>query len=152
VALAVHQGMLDVSVTDDMFVTAFYGVLHRPSGKLMYVRAAQERPLLYRPDSGLQELPANGRFLGMFDELDLIEETVVLQPGDRLIVFSDGVPDMVDVNEEPYGYKRLHEVILANGRLSAKELVAAILADLDAFSQHADPFDDVTILIAEMCG
>lgn len=147
VALAVHQGMLDVSATDDIFVTAFYGVLHRPSGKLTYVRAAQERPLRYRPGVGVQELPANGRFLGMFDELELVEEIVTLQPGDRLIVFSDGVPDMIDLQEQRYGYERLHQVILANGRLSSKELVAAIVADLDTFSQDADPFDDVTILV-----
>ncbi len=151
VALAVHQGMLDVSATDDIFVTAFYGVLHRPSGKLTYVRAAQERPLLYRPGAGVIGLPANGRFLGMFEELELVEDSVILQPGDRLLVFSDGVPDMIDLNEKRYGYKRLHEVLLANGRLSAKALVAAIVADLDAFSLDADPFDDVTIVVVEVC-
>ena len=151
VALAVHQGMLDVSATDDIFVTAFYGVLHRPSGKLTYVRAAQERPLLYRPDQGVIELPANGRFLGMFEELELVEDTVTLQPGDRLLVFSDGVPDMVNLQEDRYGYERLHEVILANGRLPAPELVAAVVADLEIWSQDADPFDDVTILVLEVC-
>ena len=151
VALAVHQGMLDVSVTDDIFVTAFYGVLHRPSGKLTYVRAAQERPLLYRPGEGVQTLPGDGRFLGMFEDLNLVEATVTLQPGDRLLVFSDGVSDMVDVNEDRYGYERLHEVFLANGRLPAEEIVAAIEVDLDIFSQDADPFDDVTILVLEVC-
>lgn len=151
VALAVHQGMLDVSATDDIFVTAFYGVLHRPSGKLTYVRAAQERPLLYRPGEGVIELPANGRFLGMFDELELVEDAVTLKPGDRLLVFSDGVPDMIDLHDERYGYERLHEVILANGRLPAKEIVTAIVADLDAFSLDADPFDDVTIVVLEVC-
>jgi serine phosphatase RsbU (regulator of sigma subunit) len=151
VALAVHQGMLDVSATDDIFVTAFYGVLHRPSGKLTYVRAAQERPLLYRPGEGVRELPANGRSLGMFDELELVEDSVTLQPGDRLLVFSDGVPDMIDLQEKRYGYERLNEVILANGRLSAKALCAAIVADLDAFSFDADPFDDVTIVVVEVC-
>ncbi|MBE2224194.1 MAG: SpoIIE family protein phosphatase [Anaerolineae bacterium] len=151
VSLAVHQGMLDVSATDDVFVTAFYGVLHRPSRQLTYVRAAQERPLLFRPDVGVQELPANGRFLGMFEELELVEDTITLQPGDRLLVFSDGVPDMINTKEERYGYKRLHEVILANGRLSAEKLVAAIVADLDTWSQDAEPFDDVTILVLEVC-
>ena len=151
VSLAVHQGMLDVSATDDVFVTAFYGVLHRPSRQLTYVRAAQERPLLFRPGVGVQALPANGRFLGMFDELELIEDTVTLQPGDRLLVFSDGVPDMINLKEERYGYERLHEVILANGRLPAPELVAAVVADLEIWSQDADPFDDVTILVLEVC-
>ncbi|MCB0058729.1 MAG: SpoIIE family protein phosphatase, partial [Caldilineaceae bacterium] len=65
VALAVHRGMMEVSATDDMFVTAFYGVLHRPSGRLTYVRAAQERPLLFRPGVGVQALPADGRFLAV---------------------------------------------------------------------------------------
>ena len=58
---------------------------------------------------------------------------------------------MIDLNEERYGYGRLHEVILANGRLPAKEIVAAIVADLDDWSQDADPFDDVTILVLEVC-
>ncbi len=150
VALAVHQGMLDVSATDDMFVTAFYGVLHRPSGQLTYVRAAQERPLLYRPGVGVIELPANGRFLGMFESLSLEEDIVALTPGDRLIVFSDGVPDMVNLKEERYGYERLHKVIMSNGHLSAQAILDAILADLDTFSQDADPFDDVTILVLDV--
>ncbi len=151
VALAVHQGMLDVSATDDMFVTAFYGVLHQPSGQLTYVRAAQERPLLYRPGEGVIGLPANGRFLGMFEFLNLEEDIVELRSGDRLIVFSDGVPDMVNLKQERYGYERLHEVIMSNGHLSAQEMLHAITTDLDTFSQDAEPFDDVTILVLEVC-
>jgi len=151
VSLAVHQGMLEVSATDDIFVTAFYGVLHRPSGRLTYVRAAQERPLLYRPGEGVKELPANGRFLGMFKELELIEDTITLQSGDRLLIFSDGVPDMINLDEERYGYERLHEVVVANGRLPAKDLLSVIVSDLETFSQDADPFDDVTILVLEVC-
>jgi serine phosphatase RsbU (regulator of sigma subunit) len=150
VALAVHQGMLDVSTTDDMFVTAFYGILHRPSGQLRYVRAAQERPLLFRPEVGILELPANGRFLGMFDSLELVEDAITLLPGDKLIVFSDGVPDMINIKEERYGYQRLHHIIMANGRLPAKALLNEIVTDLDTWSQDADPFDDVTILILEV--
>lgn len=60
VALAVHRGMMDVSATDDIFVTAFYGVLHRPSGRLTYVRAAQERPLLYHPGTDVRALTGDG--------------------------------------------------------------------------------------------
>jgi serine phosphatase RsbU (regulator of sigma subunit) len=58
---------------------------------------------------------------------------------------------MVDVNEDRYGYERLHKVFLANGRLPAKEIVAAIEADIDTWSQDATPFDDVTILVLEVC-
>lgn len=147
VTLAVHRGLLDVSASDDMFVTAFYGVLHRPSGWLTYVRAAQERPLLYRPGVGVQELPADGRFLGMFDALDLIEDQVQLQPGDRLIVFSDGVPDTINPDGERYGYDKLWERLSSSGHLPAAALCAHIVADIDAWALDADPFDDVTLLV-----
>lgn len=147
VALAVHRGMMDVSATDDIFVTAFYGVLHRPSGRLTYVRAAQERPLLYRPGTDVQALPGNGRFLGMFEELELREDTVWLQPGDRLIIFSDGVPDAVNPVGVRYGYERLHAALETGGHFSAPHLVQHIVADLDRFSLDAAPFDDVTLLV-----
>ncbi|MBK8984654.1 MAG: SpoIIE family protein phosphatase [Chloroflexi bacterium] len=147
VALAVHRGIMDVSATDDIFVTAFYGVLHRPSGRLTYVRAAQERPLLYRPGEGLRALPADGRFLGMFDELTLVEDTIYLQPGDRLIIFSDGVPDAVNPAGQRYDYERLWAAIENGGGLTAVALVQHIVADLDHFSLDAAPFDDVTLLV-----
>jgi CRP-like cAMP-binding protein len=70
VALAVHQGMLDVSSDDEIFVTAFYGVLHRPSGRLEYVIAGQERPLLIRPGQAIEALAGRGRFLGMMESLE----------------------------------------------------------------------------------
>jgi len=147
VALAVHRGMMEVSATDDIFVTAFYGVLHRPSGRLTYVRAAQERPLLYRPGVGVQALPADGRFLGMFSELTLVEDTVQLQTGDRLIIFSDGVPDAVDPAGQRYGYERLYAALASGGELTAAALVQHIVADLDSWSLDAAPFDDVTLLV-----
>ncbi len=150
VALAVHQGMLDVSETDDMFVTAFYGVLHQPTGRLIYIRAAQERPLLYRPGLGIQELPANGRFLGMFDELTLVEDSVTLQAGDRLIIFSDGVPDSINSQDERFGYQRLHEAIQENGQLPCRHLLDQIVHRLEVWAQDADPFDDITLLVVEV--
>ena len=53
--LAVHNGILEVSSNDDMFVTVFYGVLHLASGRLTYVRAGQDKPLMYRAAGGKPE-------------------------------------------------------------------------------------------------
>ena len=152
VALAVHQGLLDVSASDEMFVTAFYGVLHRPSGWLRYVRAAQERPLLYRPGAEIAELPANGRFLGMFETLELVEDQVQLQPGDRLLIFSDGVPDTINPAGERYGYDKLRASLRRSGALPAADLCAQIVAELNAWAAEADPFDDVTLLVLAVDG
>ncbi|HRQ36944.1 MAG TPA: SpoIIE family protein phosphatase [Chloroflexota bacterium] len=148
VATAVHQGMLAVS-SHDTFLTAFYGVLHRPSGRLTYVRAAQERPLWVRPGQDITELPGNGRFLGMLDGLQLAEYEMQLQPGDRLVLFSDGVPDAINPAEDQYGLERLTAVVATAAHLSAVPLAAHIAQELTDWMQDAPPFDDLTLLVVE---
>ncbi|KAA3658630.1 MAG: hypothetical protein DWQ04_24565 [Chloroflexi bacterium] len=149
VATAVHQGMLDVATTDDTFLTAFYGVLHRPTGKLTYVRAAQDRPLHARPDVPIMPLMGDGRFLGMMQGLILKEYEIQLQTGDRLVMFSDGVVDAVNPNDERYGGRRLETAVQKGVRLTAPELVEHIVQNVVAFQKHAAPFDDLTLLILE---
>lgn len=148
VATAVHRGMMEAS-THDTFLTAFYGVLHRPSGRLTYVRAAQERPLWVRPGRAVEALPGNGRFLGMLDGLQLTAYDLQLQPGDRLILFSDGVPDAINPAEEQYGGERLTAVVAAAGHLPAAGLAAHIAQELTRWMQDAPPFDDLTLLVVE---
>jgi sigma-B regulation protein RsbU (phosphoserine phosphatase) len=149
VALAVHDGMLAVSPVADTFVTAFYGVLHRPSGLLKYIIAGHEHPLLARPGQGIAVLEGRGRFLGMIPQLFLEEYNVEMQPGDRLILFSDGVSDAENPAGENYGTDRLRSVVRVNYHLEAAPLVDAIRADIAAWQQHAPPIDDLAILVVE---
>lgn len=149
VAAAVHQGMLDVARTDDSFVTAFYGVLHRPSGVLQYVRAGQERPLLIRPGEFVMPLPGKGRFLGMIPNLHLEEYTVQLQPGDRLVLFSDGVPDAINADAEHYGGQRLIALLGYHQQDAAADLIAYILNDVTEWSKETAAFDDLTLVVVE---
>jgi phosphoserine phosphatase RsbU/P len=150
VATAVHDGMLEVATTDDTFLTAFYGVINRSTGKLNYVRAAQDRPLLARPGQPIQSLIGNGRFLGMMPNLQLEEYEIQLQSGDRLVMFSDGVIDAVNPNDERYGNERLETAVNQGVYLSAEKLVEHIIADIDHFQLDADPFDDLTLLVLEV--
>lgn len=149
VALAVHQGMLGVAKSADSFVTAFYGVLHRPSGRLTYARAGHDRPLLYRPGHDVEKLMGNGRFLGMLPKLSLDDTVVQLEPGSRLVMYSDGVTDAVNLHGERYGIDRLRRVVQDNGYLSAIELKNQIAADVAQFCQSAPAFDDLTLLVVE---
>jgi serine phosphatase RsbU (regulator of sigma subunit) len=150
VAQAVHKGMLRVSPTADTFVTAVYGVLHRPTGHLRYVVAGHEHPLLYRPEEGVRQLPGGGRFLGMLPDLDLEEYTAELLPGDRLLLFSDGVPDAENNQGERYGYQQMQAHMTQVCHLSADALVQAIREELISWGQGVDPVDDITILVAEI--
>jgi serine phosphatase RsbU (regulator of sigma subunit) len=147
VAQAVHHGMLGVAKSADSFVTAFYGVLHRPSGRLTYARAGHDRPLLYQPGRDVGMLSGNGRFLGMWPELLLEEYTIQLVTGSRLVLYSDGVTDAVNPQGERYGVARLQQLLQNQGRLSANALKDAIAADVAAFCQNAAAFDDLTLLV-----
>jgi serine phosphatase RsbU (regulator of sigma subunit) len=150
VALAVHRGMFEVAANSDMFVTAFYGVLHRPTGRLTYVLAGQERPLLLRHGRAPETVAGNGRFLGMLEELQLTEFTMQLQAGDRLLIFSDGVPDAVNPAGAQYDYERLTAVLHKNQTDTAAELIRRIVADLHHWTWGTTPFDDITLLAVQM--
>jgi len=153
VTLAVHHGLMTVGGGEDgysmdAFVTAFYGVLHRPSGCLTYVRAAQDRPLLLRPGQLPLSLPGDGRFLGMLPDLELHEEVVTLQPGDSLLLYSDGVTDAHNEADESYGLERLKRVFQSvAGR--GTETLDQLAREVNTWRGRAAAFDDVTMLLVE---
>jgi len=149
VVLTVHNRMFDGRASD-LFVTAVYGVLHLPSGRFTYVRAGHDRPLLYRPGQPVQALPGEGRFLGMIEHLQLHEETVYLQPDDRLLLLSDGVPDAINEQGEHYGNDRLVEALAKYGRSPADTLIQQLAGDIADWQQKATPFDDLTLLVLEV--
>ncbi len=149
VANAVHKYIMDVMPTNDIFVTAFYGVLHCPTGLLTYVRAGHEKPMLFRPGQPVNALVSNGRFLGMIDQLDIEEYTFQLQPGDRLIIYSDGVTDATNLSGDMFGNSRFMECLEKNGSLPAAKLVRQIIDTTSAWSQGATQFDDLTLLVVE---
>ncbi len=150
VAHAVHRGVIDVAPSADIFVTAFYGVLHRPSGKLVYVTAGHERPLLVRPGKGVIRLEGRGRFLGMIEMLELNEYEIYLRKGDRLIIFSDGVPDATNNRAQQYGYDRMITYLAANSHLPIRNLVDGLAADVAQWRGTAPAFDDLTLLGLEV--
>ncbi len=148
VCLAVHNGLLEVAENDDMFVTVFYGVLNLASGSLTYVRAGQDKPLIFRAQGGAPErLDAEGRFLGMLPGLTLEERRVTVARGDLLVAYSDGVPDAVNMAGDSYGPERLTDLLEAHRRETADKVCAAILEDVFAFRGPAPAFDDITVLV-----
>ena len=152
-ALAVHAGLLEVSASDDMFVTAFYGVLHVPTGALQYVRAGQDKPLLFRAEGGPPEpLEAEGRFLGMLENLVLEQRWVTLKPGDMLLTYSDGVPDARNEAQELLDVERVEAVFLANAADSAQGLVDQLVTETFHHIGAARQFDDITVMAARRQG
>ena len=113
----VHRLLLELG-DPDMFVTVFYAVLDTNEQTLTYARAGHEEPLLVR-DGGVHRLRGAGRFLGLLDaaELPLDEAVVPLLPGDRLVLYTDGLTDALSPDGLPYGLERLENFCTAHAAL-----------------------------------
>jgi serine phosphatase RsbU (regulator of sigma subunit) len=135
----------------DMFVTVFYGVVDGPIRRLTYCRAGHDRPLLLRKGEPLP-LTGEGAFLGFpdLDDLHLSEETVALAPGDRLVLYTDGLTDALSPAGRPFGLGRLKATLQTHATLSPDELCTAVFADLSAYQGAAEQYDDMTILVVEV--
>jgi sigma-B regulation protein RsbU (phosphoserine phosphatase) len=152
VLTSVHRLLRDLG-QPDMFVTVFYGVVDGPSRRLTYARAGHDRPLLLR-DGRARPLGGEGIFLGFpdIDDLNLTEEQVDLLPGDRLVLYTDGLTDILSPAGQPYGLERLTSTLLTHARRAPQDLCVATFADLAAYQAGAEQYDDMTLLVVGLTG
>lgn len=134
----------------ELYFTMFYGVLHRSSGMLRYVSAGHVPPVIMRRGQKPEILPAEGFAVGWIDGIDYDLEEVALQPGDRLYVFSDGVPEAMDQDLNELGDERMLSAIGKTGSMSLDEAVRHLEATVDDWCRVNGPKDDVSILAVEM--
>lgn len=134
-----------------MFVTVFYGVLDTVGRTLTYSRAGHDYPLLLRGGEA-HLLDGAGTVLGFFDEreMQLDEERLALEPGDRLVLYTDGLPDALDAAGRRFEIGRLCELLVANAGLGAADLLEATFASLAGYQGSTPQFDDMTMLVVEV--
>ncbi len=144
----VHRLLLELG-EQDMFVTVFYGVVE--AQQLVYARAGHDRPLLLR-EGKAQSLGGEGMFLGFpdLDELNLSEEQVTLAPGDRLVLYTDGLTDALSPAEQPFGLRRLTALLQSQANLPPAKLCAVTFDHLAAYQGDAAQYDDMTMLVMEV--
>ncbi|MFL7807077.1 MAG: PP2C family protein-serine/threonine phosphatase, partial [Anaerolineae bacterium] len=130
-----------------MFVTAAYVVLDLESGKLIYANAGHCLPLLHSTGSQLRRLPKGGMALGVVAGLDFEEHSAQLAPGDRLVLYSDGVTEAMSPQGDLYGEGRLGQILESHTDGSAQSVLDAILASVHEFTHNAPPADDLTLLV-----
>ncbi|MFN8453184.1 MAG: SpoIIE family protein phosphatase [Anaerolineae bacterium] len=150
----IHDLLLRVSTTADMFVTAFYAVLNCATRQMRYIRGGHDRPVYYHAATGeISLLEANGRFLGLLPNLIVEEKDLTFQIGDTLVCYSDGVTDAVRRDDGTfYGLERLRNVVQNDGHRSAEELVKIIVNDIDQFRDGEEQPDDLTLLVTKAVG
>jgi sigma-B regulation protein RsbU (phosphoserine phosphatase) len=135
-----------------MFFTISYLVLRLSDGTLRYSSAGHPPPLLLRPGGDLRSLDEGGPIIGIGAGLDYEEGSVRLSPGDRVLLYTDGVVESMDPAREVFGDARLRELLRDMRKESLEGVCEAIRSALAAHARGAEPLDDVSILALEYQG
>ena len=131
-----------------MFVTAWMGILDIPSGKMQFANAGHNPPLLKRADSSFEYLKMRAGFVlaGMEGVRYRVGE-LTLNPGDRLFLYTDGVPESTNTENKLYGEDRLLSFVNEHTTMDATALLPALKNNIDEFVGEAPQFDDITMLM-----
>src|SRR5882757_1523912 len=128
------------------YATMFFGILE-DSGKLEYINAGHPSPILLRKET-TQEAFTEGSFpVGLVPEAEFTTASLQLEPDDTLVLFSDGVTEAMDPEEELYGVSRLRAVLQGKTELPLDEIQKTVLESVENFARGARQADDLTILV-----
>jgi serine phosphatase RsbU (regulator of sigma subunit)/anti-sigma regulatory factor (Ser/Thr protein kinase) len=130
-----------------MFVTCLYGVLDPASGLLRFANAGHDLPYVKTAD-GVVELRARGMPLGLMTGMEYEEKEAVLQPGESVLLHSDGIVEAHDPDRGMFGFPRLKETVAAVA--GGQDLIDRVLSDLEAFTgPGSEQEDDITMVTLE---
>ncbi len=129
-----------------MLATLFFGILDTGSGELCYVNAGHDPPYLLRGGAIHETIKRTGPMVGAIEDAVYRVDALTLEPGDSLVLYSDGIPDAQNVDGEMFGGEHFRELLERPGQLPS-EIFSAILAALDNHIEGAEKYDDVTLLV-----
>lgn len=127
------------------FISLFYGLLEPESGALEFVLAGHPFPLLRRASGEIIELGSGGYPLGIFDPLTADVRRATLEPGDCLLLLSDGLPEALDREERAFGFERLKGLLALGG--TPQEIHDRILRAFDEHTRESTIRDDLTLVV-----
>ena len=128
-----------------LFVTLFYGVLKPDAHTFSFANAGHNRPLLRRADGTIETLKLGDIPMGFLSTFSFREESITFQPGDMLLIYSDGITEARDTSNTQYDESRLLQIV-QNTDGSPEQLIAQILDQVEQFTLGAQQSDDMTLL------
>ena len=136
-----------------LFVTAWLGVLELSSGTMTYVNAGHNPPLLKKADGQFEYLrQRTGFVLAGLEDVGYRQNTLRVAPGDRLLLYTDGVTEATDPDQKLYGEERLREFMNRHTDEPTASVLQRLRKDIDTFAGAAPQFDDITMLLLDFKG
>jgi len=140
--------LIHADSTRGMFVTLFYALLDPLARQITYVNAGHNPPLLCRAQTGqLTPLVRTGMALGVEPAASYEQRTLHLEPGDFILLYTDGVTDATDTHQRMFGMERLERVLLDHCVQPAAQVIAALERAVDDFAGATPPFDDIAMMV-----
>ena len=131
----------------EMFVTVWIGIIDLNTGDMRCANAGHEYPMIMRAGEGYSLFKdKHGLALAAMEDVRFSEYEMKLNPGDKLFVYTDGIPEAIDPQEQQYGTDRLMVKLNAMQDAPMTEVLPAVRADVAAFAGKAEQFDDITML------
>ncbi len=130
-----------------MFVTVFYGIYNIKTGEVTYTNAGHNPPYLLKANGSLKSLGNSKNIAaGVMEDIPFTEETLQLEPGDTLLMYTDGVTEATDTEEKLYGEARLEALLKQSTQADCQQIIDNVKADVKAFVGEAEQSDDITLL------
>ena len=139
--------LLFQSTIPEKFATLFYGVLDPVQSRLTYTNAGHEPPMLFSAGGEMRRLTAGGIILGIAEDFPFEEDTVPFPPGDVLVMFSDGISEAMNAEQNQFGPERLKAVVSQFRNESAHSIHERIIAAVKTHVGNCPQMDDITLVV-----
>ena len=138
--------LCDESV-DSMFVTVFYAIYNIYTGELEYCNAGHNSPYIVRANGNVEVMPVSSNFMvGIVSGHNFQSDKIQLEPGDTIVMYTDGVNEACNTNFDEYGDDRMAQLLEKQAGRTCREMIDAQLEDVRQFSNGAEQSDDITIM------
>ncbi len=144
------NNMLCQSNSEGLFITAFEGVLDLVTGEFRYVNAGHEMPFISHAGGEFKPYKIKPGFvLAGMEDMRYKSGSMILEPGDKVFQYTDGVTEATNADKELYGMERLENILTQSSKKSPQEILEAVKQNVDEFVGEAEQFDDLTMLALE---
>jgi serine phosphatase RsbU (regulator of sigma subunit) len=143
--------LLKQDLKPGMFMSMLLAYVDVGTGRMLLSGCGHERPLIYRArQRRIERIDLGGLVLGVVPDISphLEEQQLNLDPGDLVLLYTDGVTEAMDVDRTPYGMDRLERFLAKNGHQSPERFVKALVDDLELHQAGAEQHDDITLIAA----